>query len=196
MTGAVGRLSDAVEEIRNVPVRILLADQSVGTASLVRMVAALKAASITCQPVLWCTDLPETDAVRLIQLGIRGLIKKTSPVSRLMECLVEVAEGRVWMETAQGSSENLRRDGSRLTPREKEVVGLVCAGLTNRQISGQLGITPGTVKVHLMHIFEKTGLRDRFALALHGRTLGDAEFAPARLETLKAVPLGVDQSQE
>jgi DNA-binding NarL/FixJ family response regulator len=43
--------------------------------------------------------------------------------------------------------------------------------MKNRQIAEDLHITPGTVKVHLMHIFEKTGLQDRLALAVHGREL-------------------------
>jgi DNA-binding CsgD family transcriptional regulator len=34
-----------------------------------------------------------------------------------------------------------------------------------------MAITPGTVKVHLMHIFEKTGVRDRFQLALYGKQI-------------------------
>ena len=64
-----------------------------------------------------------------------------------------------------------RREASRLTARERQVVLLICGGLKNKQIAEKLGITPGTVKVHLMHIFEKTGLKDRFSLAAHGRNL-------------------------
>jgi DNA-binding CsgD family transcriptional regulator len=47
----------------------------------------------------------------------------------------------------------------------------LCKGLRNKEIAGELSITPGTVKVHLMHIFEKTGVKDRFELAVHGRRL-------------------------
>ena len=43
--------------------------------------------------------------------------------------------------------------------------------MKNKQIAENLHITAGTVKVHLMHIFEKTGLKDRLALAVHGREL-------------------------
>ena len=63
-----------------------------------------------------------------------------------------------------------------LTPREKEVVHLICKGLRKKQIAENLRITPGTVKVHLMHIFEKTGLKDRLALAVHGRELVGVEL--------------------
>ena len=41
-------------------------------------------------------------------------------------------------------------------------------GLKNKDIASQLGICPGTVKIHLKHIFEKTGVHDRYGLALSG----------------------------
>jgi DNA-binding NarL/FixJ family response regulator len=68
-----------------------------------------------------------------------------------------------------------RKETSRLTPREREVVHLICRGMKNRQIAENLQITAGTVKVHLMHIFEKTGLKDRLALAVHGQELVGVE---------------------
>jgi DNA-binding NarL/FixJ family response regulator len=54
----------------------------------------------------------------------------------------------------------------RLTPREAEVIGLVAQGLTNKQIAGVLFISEATVKVHVLHIFEKLGVRTRTEAAL------------------------------
>ena len=53
----------------------------------------------------------------------------------------------------------------------------VCGGLKNKEIADALRITAGTVKVHLMHIFEKTGVKDRFELAVHGRRMLGLEHA-------------------
>jgi DNA-binding NarL/FixJ family response regulator len=55
-----------------------------------------------------------------------------------------------------------------LTPREQQVLELVEQGLRNKEIARELGIRPGTVKIHLKHIFEKTGVRGRYGLALSG----------------------------
>jgi DNA-binding NarL/FixJ family response regulator len=53
--------------------------------------------------------------------------------------------------------------------------------MKNREIAEALEIATGTVKIHLMHIFEKTGIRDRFELALHGLRLATArDGAPER----------------
>jgi DNA-binding CsgD family transcriptional regulator len=48
-----------------------------------------------------------------------------------------------------------------LTERELDVLSLVAQGLTNRQISGRLFISPATVRTHLEHIYDKLGVRSR-----------------------------------
>lgn len=50
-----------------------------------------------------------------------------------------------------------------LTRREREVLSLVADGLTNREIGRRLGISPGTVRIHLEHAFPKLGVRSRTA---------------------------------
>jgi ATP/maltotriose-dependent transcriptional regulator MalT len=54
-----------------------------------------------------------------------------------------------------------------LSAREREVYDLVCEGLSNAEIARRLFITPGTVKVHVHHVFDKLGIRSRTALALN-----------------------------
>jgi len=65
-----------------------------------------------------------------------------------------------------GRSERYPR--SELTAREQQVLELVEQGFKNKEIALDLGIRPGTVKIHLKHIFEKTGVRGRYGLALNG----------------------------
>jgi DNA-binding CsgD family transcriptional regulator len=55
---------------------------------------------------------------------------------------------------------------SSLSPRELEVYGLLCEGLSNSEIGTRLFITEGTVKVHVQHVFDKLGVRSRTALAI------------------------------
>jgi DNA-binding NarL/FixJ family response regulator len=48
------------------------------------------------------------------------------------------------------------------------VAEMVEQGLKNSEIALELGISPGTVKIHLKHAFEKTGARGRYDLAISG----------------------------
>lgn len=177
--GAVVNGNDALEVICQARPDVALIDLAGGLTRALRLVAGLKNACPNSQPVLWVVDLPETDSLRALQMGVRGIVKKTLPIEKLIECLREVASGKIWMDDSEPVIEFLRgKEAARLTPREKEIVGLICRGMKNKQIADNLHITPGTVKVHLMHIFEKTGLKHRLALAVHGRELiGAAERA-------------------
>jgi DNA-binding NarL/FixJ family response regulator len=126
--------------------------------------------------VLWISDLAEQDIFRAIQMGARGVAQKKFPVSALLECLRSVANGKVWLQNPLEQPFAMPPGkAARITPREREIVEHVCRGLKNREIAAALDITPGTVKVHLMHIFEKTGVRDRFQLALQGRQILESD---------------------
>jgi DNA-binding NarL/FixJ family response regulator len=170
--------------IRQEPDVILLGPEPSFKAAL-DFVSAVREKTIRCQIVLWINELDEADYFKAIQTGVRGIVRKRLPVASLIECLRAVAAGSVWID--HQVSERVtgfigRRNSPRLTPREREIVSLVCQGMKNRQISELLGITPGTVKVHLMHIFEKAGVSDRFELATQATKLFGAEVA----ETPKA----------
>ena len=187
--GSTSSLSDSLESVREQHPDILLVDQAAGLKVVFQFISDVKNTSARCQPVLWVNDLAEVDCFRALQLGTRGILKKTVPVADVLECLRSVAGGNVWIESslsgdALGSLD--RRTSPRLTPREKEIVHHVCGGLKNKDIAEALAITAGTVKVHLMHIFEKTGVKDRFELAVHGRRLLGIEHAEdvARAESV------------
>jgi DNA-binding CsgD family transcriptional regulator len=57
----------------------------------------------------------------------------------------------------------LQEDVASLTPREREILGLVAQGCSNADIAAGLWISPGTVRIHLQHIYEKLGVGSRTA---------------------------------
>jgi two-component system, NarL family, nitrate/nitrite response regulator NarL len=184
--GSASGLGEALDFVRGKHPDVLLVDQSAGLKLVFQFISDVRNTWSRCQPVLWVNDLAEIDCFRALQLGARGILKKTVPVQLMLECLHAVSVGDVWIESSlseHGGGLD-RRSAPRLTPREKEIVHHVCVGMKNKEIAEALAITPGTVKVHLMHIFEKTGVKDRFELAVNGRRLLGVERANeiARIE--------------
>lgn len=169
--GDAAALADALPQISAISPRVVLIDVCFGWKELDRFLAEVKFRSAQTQAVLWVDDNSESDCFRALQIGAKGILRKTCSVSALVECLQVVSTGRVWFEDPVSAAKTAYNVGPalRFTPREQEIIACVCQGLRNREIAAELGITPGTVKVHLMHIFEKSGVKDRFELALRGR---------------------------
>src|SRR4029078_10210953 len=94
----------------------------------------------------------------------------SADTATVLACMRAVSQGRSWMQDSvfRESSAMETQIRTDLTPREHQVMELVEQGFKNREIAQELGIRPGTVKIHLKHIFEKTGVRGRYGLALNG----------------------------
>ena len=120
--------------------------------------------------VVWGVSMTEAEALRFLQAGAKGILRKATSPSNMLNCFRTVVQGKNWMEDSVFREQpgETRHPRSALTPRETQVMELVEHGLKNREIARDLGIRPGTVKIHLKHIFEKTGVRGRYGLALTG----------------------------
>ncbi len=165
--GAVTTLPAGIELVRGARPSVVIIDKAFGIQPLVDWLPSLK----SCQSaaIIWGAGIGNSDALRLVQAGARGVVQKTSDLDVVMSCIRTAAEGGTWMsDTILQETERETRSRSSLTAREHQVVELVERGMRNKEIAGNLGIRTGTVKIHLKHIFEKTGCRGRYGLALAG----------------------------
>ncbi len=117
-----------------------------------------------------------------MEAGASGYMLKEAPLAELAAAIRQILRGESMLTEAM-AAQMLRRLGKRpaaqspalpdpLTPRELEVLRLVAQGKTNRAISEQLIITPGTVKLHVEHIIAKLGVSDRTQAAVRAIQLG------------------------
>jgi two-component system nitrate/nitrite response regulator NarL len=166
---AVSSLEDASHMLNSDPTTIILADKALGVNGLFHWIANMRTVS-NAAVVVWGSSLTEAEALRFIQAGARGVVRKVVKPETLTACLRAAGKGCAWMEDIifRTAPRMIRQSHSGLTPRESQVFGLVEQGLTNGEIARELGIRPGTVKIHLKHLYEKTGLRGRYHLALSG----------------------------
>ena len=167
-------LGQAAELLQKAPPSVLLMDKAFGMQIILEWLSELRnaaAGDLTARTaiVIWGASVTEAEALRLLQSGARGILRKTAGIPSVLACLRTVAAGRTWMEDSvfRDSGRLERYPRSELTAREQQVLGLVEQGCRNKEIAYELGIRPGTVKIHLKHIFEKTGVRGRYGLALN-----------------------------
>ncbi|HLH42967.1 MAG TPA: response regulator transcription factor [Bryobacteraceae bacterium] len=167
---ATSSLSQALDAARLHQPSVLIIDKAFGIQAILEWLAEASRLLPNTGIVIWGVAVTEAEALRFLQSGARGILRKTAAVPVVLACLRNVAEGKTWMEDAvfRDTPHSERYARTQLTVREQQVLELVEQGLKNREIASELGIRPGTVKIHLKHIFEKTGIRGRYGLALNG----------------------------
>jgi two-component system, NarL family, nitrate/nitrite response regulator NarL len=115
--------------------------------------------------ILWIDHLSTEFASQVIAAGVRGILRKTASLEEHMDCFRKVAAGELGLEKVL-SDQLLSTTRVTLTPRERQVMGLVAQGLRNKEIAYTIGVTEGTIKVYLSRLFQKVGANDRLDLAL------------------------------
>ncbi|MHC5203932.1 response regulator [Pseudomonas chlororaphis] len=118
-----------------------------------------------------------------IAAGAVGYLLKDASRSEVLGALQRVAQGEEALNSTV-SARLLRRMAERnaggnggtqvvaLTARERQVLGLVAGGFSNREIGEKLGITTGTAKAHVERVIGKLGAADRTQAAVRGIALG------------------------
>jgi two-component system NarL family response regulator len=108
--------------------------------------------------VLTAYDYPQYVAAAL-RLGASGFVVKTAPVPELVDAIRRAAAGGLAFGRRPAAA------AASLTPREREVVGLVVDGHSNDEVGAALGITTKTVEGHLRRLFDRLGVQSRTELA-------------------------------
>jgi DNA-binding NarL/FixJ family response regulator len=133
--------------------------------------------------VIALTESPgDAEGIAGLKAGARGYCDRRIDGVLLRKAVARVQAGEIWAsrrllsllvdEFARHPEERreFRRKSDRrlflLTPREREIAGLIGSGASNRDIAARLTVGEGTVKAHLTAIFRKLGFNDRLQLGL------------------------------
>jgi DNA-binding NarL/FixJ family response regulator len=106
---------------------------------------------------------------RSIGHGAAGFVPKSSTVDRMVEALRTVLEGDTWVPEALDSDPggleapeaDIATRLASLTPQQFRVLTMLSAGLLNKQIAYELGVSEATVKAHMTAIMQKLGATNR-----------------------------------
>lgn len=138
------------------------------------VVGTIQKASPRSRVVLLTASESAEDLLAAIKAGASGYLTKDTPLPRLAAAMRDVLNGGAAISPAMGGKlfsslrDLLRHAGStagrraELTGREIEILGLVGAGKTSREIADELYISENTVRNHVRNILDKLGMKSRF----------------------------------
>ena len=128
-----------------------------GLSALGEMLAADPSAKV----VMLTTSSMEEDVYAALNAGAKGYVLKDRNPENIVKAVRTVAEGGTFIPDDIKAIYKARSEEPELTPTEREAVGLLVQGLSNKAIAEKVGISEDGVKVRLKHAYEKLGVNDR-----------------------------------
>jgi len=124
-------------------------------------IKALRAAFTEARVIVLTTFDGDEDIYRALQAGARGYLLKGMKLEDLTAAIRTVHAGKTCIPEAVAGRLAERLAGPALTERETEVLRLIVAGNSNREIGTKLFISEATVKTHVNNLLSKLGVTDR-----------------------------------
>jgi DNA-binding NarL/FixJ family response regulator len=125
-------------------------------------------------------NMDDTQVLKIIAAGAKGCVDEAAPAGELAKAIRIVKSGSVWAPRrvlAMFVEEAYRSTGRGISPghrpftsREKEVLSMLVAGCSNKEIAAPLGIEERTVKAHVAKLMRKAGVANRILLSIHAVT--------------------------
>src|ERR1700716_3371851 len=111
--------------------------------------------------IILTTYQGQEDIYRALRAGAQGYLLKDAAAEELVESIYAVSVGKTWIPPAVGAKLAMRVTDRELTGREMEVLRILAAGKSNKEIGALFNISEATVKVHVTHILEKLRVTGR-----------------------------------
>ncbi len=148
--------------------------------NLFDVVAGLKAARPDLRVVVTGTGADDETILKALAAGAKGYVDEAAPPAEFVQAINIVNQGSVWAPRRVLSIfiERVTSHPARIFPagrvtftdREKEVLELLVAGRSNKEIGAALSIEERTVKAHVAKLMRKVGVQNRIALSVHAIT--------------------------
>jgi DNA-binding NarL/FixJ family response regulator len=160
----VGRATSgaqAIQEYRRVLPDVTLMDLRLPDMSGIAAASSIRSEFPQARIVMLTTFEGDVEIQRALAAGARAYLLKSAPVEELVDAIRKVHSGRKHLppQVAENLAEHFNGDG--LSDREIEVLKRMAEGDRNRDIGEHLDISEETVKVHIRHILDKLGAKDR-----------------------------------
>ena len=148
--------------------------------NLFDVMASLKASRPDLRIIVTGAGMDEETILKAIASGAKGYVDEAASAAEFVQAIKIVSQGSVWaprrvlslfIERVSSSPGRIFPAGRvAFTDREKEVLEMLVAGRSNKEIGSALGIEERTVKAHVAKLMRKVGVQNRIALSVHAIT--------------------------
>ena len=189
VVGEAGNGEEAIKQARTLQPAVVLMDLQMPVLDGVAATRCLKAEQPDCRIIVLTTFDDDDNVFDGLRAGAVGYLLKDAPSEKLCEAIRLAARGESFLQpsvAAKVVAEFARLTSKTATPsqlhteplieplsdREREILSLISAGASNREIANTLFLAEGTVKNHVTNILGKLGVRDRTQAALKAKEMG------------------------
>ena len=177
VVGALGDCREGIEEAEKARPDVILLDMRMPDMNGVEVLKELRIRKLDMPIAMLTTSEEESDVIDSLQNGAHGYLLKDMEPDELITALHEIVEGKtvvakeltgILAKAVQGEWEAAPAKGTftTLTPREREILCHLAAGQSNKVIARDLGISDGTVKLHVKSILRKLEVHSRVEAAV------------------------------
>lgn len=148
--------------------------------NLFDLMASLKASRPDLRIIVTGSGMDEETILKAIAAGAKGYVDEAASPQEFVQAIRVVNQGSVWaprhvlsvfIERVTSAPGRIFPAGRvTFTDREKEVLEMLVAGRSNKEIGSVLGIEERTVKAHVAKLMRKVGVQNRIALSVHAIT--------------------------
>lgn len=166
VVGEAGDGKQAVTQALALQPDVVLMDLRMAGGDGVTAIRELTRLQVPVRVLVLTTYDTDQDVLMAIEAGATGYLLKDTPREELFRAVEAASRGESVLSPAVTSRlmGQVRQPAvEQLSPRELDVLRIIAAGATNREAAKQLFISEATVKTHLLHIYDKLGVRDRAA---------------------------------
>lgn len=173
VVGWAGSVGDVERIAATEPVDVVVADYWLPDGNGVEAVAALRRLQPDVSAVFLSADDSDEVILAALEAGAAGYLVKTAGGADVAAAVRRAIDGEILVPARQLANllarrrEQAHRQAERsrlmdsLTPRERQILGLMAEGLDNREISRQLGVSYATVRSHVRHLLVKLDARSK-----------------------------------